>query len=140
LRQRVTALTLGRVQRPLLTVSLTVLSLAVGASGASAAVTGLEEFDITGESNSQSAKTVTSFCQGGKQALGGASGKTFEAQGQARLLAARPTSNLNAFVSSFREDETGFSGNWSATAYVICSDPLPGLQRVVRTSASSSAG
>ena len=42
-------------------------------------------------------------------------------------------------MGSFREDGNGFGGNWLAAAYAICADPLPGLQRVAATSASTSA-
>ena len=30
----------------------------------------------------------------------------------------------NVTVTAF-EDETGFAGNWNATAWAICSHPLP---------------
>ena len=89
--------------------------------------------------DSASSKSVTASCPAGKQLVGAAAGKTFEAGGQVRMLALRPSSDLRSVVSSFREDETGFGGAWQPRTYALCSTPLTGMQRVAATSASNSA-
>jgi hypothetical protein len=87
--------------------------------------------------DSVSSKSATVTCSAGKQATGAAGIKTHAAFGEVRLLAARPSSDLKSVVSTFREDETGFAGSWQPTAFALCA-PLPGLQRVTRTTASNS--
>ena len=118
-------------------VGAVVVSL-VFAGGASAAVTGLGSVERNGVLDSATTKSVTATCPAGKQLVGAAAGKTFEAGGQVRMLALRPSSDLRSVVSIFREDETGFGGTWQATSYALCSTPLTGMQRVAVTSASNS--
>ena len=103
-----------------------------------AAVTGLESVRVGGATDSVNSKSATVTCPTGKQVVGAAAAQTVTGQGQVRLLAARPSPDLKSVLSTFREDETGFAGSWQPSAYALCA-PLPGLVRVAKTSASSSA-
>jgi hypothetical protein len=48
------------------------------------------------------------------------------------------TFNTNSVSAGAVDDEDGYSGSWSVTAYAICANPLPGLQVVAAFSAFNS--
>ena len=121
-------------------VVVAVVSLLVFAAGASAAVVGLELRTAAGPLDSAASKSATAVCPAGKLVTGAAGFKTHGAFGEVRLLAARPAADLKSVVSSFREDENGFAGNWQPTAHALCVSPLTGMQRVTATSASNFGG
>lgn len=50
-----------------------------------------------------------------------------------------PNATLTAASVTAQEDETGTPDEWRVRAMAICSEPLPGLQRVAATSAGGSA-
>jgi len=42
----------------------------------------------------------------------------------------------DSFVTGFaQDDDDGYSGSWSVTTYAICAFPIPGLQKIVSTTA-----
>ena len=55
--------------------------------------------------------------------------------GQVLLDGQLPDAALTAVRANAVEDETGTASSWRITAYAICADPVPGLQRVVVTGA-----
>jgi len=118
-----------------LRIALVALGLAIcmgaTAATASAAVPGWELVTSTSETNSHYNKWTDADCPSGKQALGGG-GSISGGAGQIGMI------TLGSSVLSF-EDQDGFSGNWSQTAWIICANPLPGLETVFAKSGVSSA-
>jgi hypothetical protein len=105
----------------------------------------------TSASDSAPGKSVTATCPAGKKVvgLGGnvTDGYRVEPGGPAGLFvvgevlmnglfpnAALTSVRVNAF-----EDEDGFTGNWSLTAYAICASPPPGLTLVSNSTVASSS-
>jgi hypothetical protein len=69
----------------------------------------------------------------------GAGAEVSSAGGQVSLEDVRPVSGMTGVAVRGQEDETGNAGNWSVTAYAICSNPVAGLQRVSLKSAVDSS-
>ncbi len=118
-----------------------VLALVVVVTGfsqsASAAVTGLGRVIATSDFSS-SDKSVTARCPAGKQLLG-AGGEIVGAGGQVGFEDITPSAALTSVVVRGREDQNGHAFDWVLSAYAICATAPPGLERVVATSATSSA-
>jgi hypothetical protein len=84
----------------------------------------------TSPSGSQSSRTVAAACAPGKKVLG--SGGVIVGGGRhVGLTYVLPTPDLTQVVVQAHEDETGHAGSWSVTSWVVCADPVPGLERVV---------
>ncbi|TMR06946.1 hypothetical protein ETD83_02740 [Actinomadura soli] len=116
---------------------MTVAGVAV--APAASAVGGLGRVVATGASDSLTQKSIAASCPVGKRVVGGG-GEIIGGGGQVVLTQLRPVQDGagGRYVVAGREDETGFTGNWSLRAYAVCADPLPGLQIVAATSATSS--
>ncbi|WP_327030608.1 hypothetical protein OG989_12665 [Micromonospora sp. NBC_01740] len=103
-------------------------------------VAGLVRVLATTASDSNDFRSVTAACPAGKVLIGtgyelnGVMGEgvvdDFRPNGGP---AAAPTS---VFVGAYEAD--AFAGNWSATAYAICANPLAGLARIAAVSPSDS--
>jgi hypothetical protein len=97
---------------------------------------GLQRVSATSALNSTN-KSITANCPAGKRVLG--VGADINAgNGQVLFDDIRPNAALTAVTVQALEDETGFSGPWSVTAYAVCADPIAGLERVATTSALDS--
>lgn len=64
----------------------------------------------------------TTSCPAGKYLLGGSGGIAPSTQGEVRVDDLRPNAALNAMTVTGIEDETEYSGDWSANAEVICAN------------------
>jgi hypothetical protein len=99
-------------------------------------VPGLERVVAASPANSTN-KGVSAVCPVGKKLLGTGAAITGGA-GQVVLRELIPGSALTSVSAFGAEDENGFTGNWSVTAYAVCATPVAGLQRVTAASASDS--
>ena len=81
-------------------------------------------------------KSVTATCPAGRF-LTGAGGQFTNGGGEVIMAALTPNPALNAVTVTGDEDAV-YTPTWSATAYAICANPLPGLVRVATTSPSNS--
>ena len=99
---------------------------------------GLELVSATSVVNSANKAPLPATCPAGKRLLGGA-GDINPANGQVLFDDITPNSALTSVSVSAVEDEDGYAGNWSVTAYAICSAPIAGLVRSVVTSALDSS-
>jgi hypothetical protein len=97
---------------------------------------GLQRLAATSDTNSAN-KGVTVTCPTGKRVLG-AGGETNGGARQVLMRAVRPDSALKAVTVLGVEDGTGFTGNWSVTAYAICASPPAGLQMVTASTVPDS--
>ena len=93
-----------------------------------APLTGMQRVTATSASNS-AAKSVTATCPSGKRLIG-LGGETAGGSGQVVLDVIRPNQGLTAAVVTAREDQNGFAGNWTVSAYAVCAVAPQGLQRV----------
>jgi hypothetical protein len=119
---------------------VTLALLPAGLSGSAfAAVAGHEIVGAPSVVDSANSKSVTATCPTGKQVVGAAGNKSLAAGGQALVSRIRPDPGLKSVTVSGREDGSGFAGNWGMSAYAFCATPLPGLERVVATSATNSS-
>ncbi|MFV2113557.1 hypothetical protein ACFHW0_14615 [Micromonospora sp. LOL_025] len=99
-------------------------------------VAGLVRVSAAGASNSNDFRSVTAACPVGK-VLTGTGYELNGIMGEGVVDDFRPNGGpaaapTSVFVGAYEAD--AFAGNWSATAYAICANPLAGL---VRTSAVS---
>jgi len=101
-------------------------------------VPGLQLVTASLASNSVTGTGVTAACPAGKQLIG-TGGELTDAAGEVVMDAITPGSTLTSVRVKGYEDDTGAAANWSVTAYAICANPLPGLQRVTATQVSQSA-
>jgi hypothetical protein len=100
-------------------------------------VPGLELRTSTSLSSSvNKARTVS--CPTGKRVVG-AGAEIGGGNGQVVFEDIRPNATLTNVTANAFEDETGFDGNWTVTAYAICANPIAGLELVRATSPSDSA-
>jgi hypothetical protein len=130
----------GLLRRSGLGLGVALALLPTGLSGSAfAAVAGHEIVGAASVIDSVHSKTVTVTCPSGKQVVGVAGSKSLAAGGQALVSRIRPDSGLKSATVSGREDGSGFTGNWGVTAQAFCATPLPGLERVVATSTTSSS-
>jgi hypothetical protein len=128
---------------PATAIALVAFLVSVGGFGGSAfaAVAERELVDNPSATNSIADKSVTATCPAGKKLVGtgGYIASPFGGHGgQVALRVIRPNSTLTAVTVIGREDESGFTGNWSVHASAICATPPLGLQRSTATSASNS--
>ena len=98
-------------------------------------IPGLERLAVTSASTSAN-KSVTATCPAGK-ALLGVGGEIAGGAGQVALREMIPGGG-NGATATGAEDENGFAGSWSVTAYAICANPVAGLERMVSVSGPSS--
>lgn len=103
---------------------------------ASAAVPGLQQVAVSTPSDSVSPKSVTASCPSPKR-LVGTGAHVAGVPGQVLIERIHPVSGAVRVIAY--EDENGFAGNWSLSAYAVCADPLPGLEIVSAVSASDSS-
>lgn len=87
----------------------------------------------TSTSSSAASRSAAVKCSPGKRVIG--TGGVVNGGGRHVVLEASfaTPDALTHAVALAHEDETGYAGNWSVTAWSICADPLPGLERVVDT-------
>ena len=109
------------------------------AATASAAVPGWQLVNSPSESSSLLYKLNSTSCPSGKEALGagGSIGGGAGQVGMTRMLSGGGPPAGGSLVS-YEDDDGGFSGTWSQTAWAVCAYPLSGLQRVTAHSAFSS--
>lgn len=110
------------------------------ASPASAAVPGLVRVTATSVSNSTDFHSATATCPAGK-VLTGTGYELNGVTGEGVVDDFRPNGGVAAAptavtVGAYESDATAL--NWSATAYAICANPLPGLVRASTVGASNS--
>ncbi|MER7419371.1 hypothetical protein ABT346_21750 [Micromonospora peucetia] len=131
-----TAVTVGAYEAEAFAGNWSVTAFAICANP----VAGLVRVSATSTSDSTDFRSVTATCPVGK-ALTGTGYELNGVTGEAVVddfrpnggVAAAPTSVL---VGAYEAD--AFAGNWSATAYAICANPLAGLVRNSAVSASNS--
>lgn len=91
---------------------------------------GLEYRWSTSTHSSASSRTAAVACPSGKRVIG-TGGVVNEGGSQVALASFFPTPDaLTHAIAQAHEDETGYAGGWSVTAWSVCADPLPGLERV----------
>ena len=99
---------------------------------------GLERVAAVSPGNSAN-KAVTASCPASKKLLG-TGGEIAGGAGQVYLDDIRPNASLTGVNVAGMEDENGFAGSWSVTAYAVCANAVAGLERVSATSATNSNG
>ena len=104
---------------------------------ASAMFTGVETITTTTAATS-AYKTATATCPAGKRVTG-TGFDVSPPDGRVLVDYVRPNASLTSVSVRADEDEAGTAAAWTLTAYAICAPAPAGLQRVVATSASSSA-
>ena len=106
------------------------------ATPAQASVSGLQIVSAVSSANSTSPKTIIASCPTGKRVIG----TGFIIDGDATQVVLDdliPTST--SVMATGYEDGDATTGDWWIRAFAVCADPLPGLEIVALTSASSSA-
>jgi len=103
----------------------------VGYALCAPAPAGLEYRSASTTSSSQSSQGVSATCTTGKQVLG--TGAVVNGGGrEVGLSHMLPTPDALTHVAAVaHEDETGYGGMWSVTAFAVCANPPPRLQRVI---------
>jgi hypothetical protein len=74
------------------------------------------------------ARQATATCPAGKQLIGAGSSLS---NGFGQISVKALDISTTAATASAIDDEDGYSGPWSVSAYAVCADPLPGLQIVL---------
>ena len=120
--------------RSLAALFLSAVLTACFAGSASAAVVGLELVEATATE-----APATATCPFGKVVVGAGGRFTGNSTGQVSFRNIRPSADLTSVSVQGLEDENGTVSVWNAHALAICASPLPGLERVAVTSASTSA-
>jgi hypothetical protein len=82
-------------------------------------------------------KSVEATCRAGK-VLVGSGGEISNDQGELMLDDIEPVASINT-VSVRGAEDSACTQAWQVTAHAICSDPIPGLVRVSRSSVVDSA-
>ncbi|MFI7706128.1 hypothetical protein [Nonomuraea sp. NPDC049480] len=95
-----------------------------------APVAGLQLATTSLSADSTAKKNLTGLCPAGLN-MTGIGGAVGGGGGQVLLETVAPHITNTAGTVSASEDVTGYSGNWSLTAYAICAFPLPGHEVVV---------
>ncbi|MEU6073329.1 hypothetical protein [Micromonospora sp. NPDC047074] len=103
-------------------------------------VAGLVRVAATSASDSNDFRSVTATCPAGK-VLTGTGYELNGVTGEGVVDDLRPNGGpaaapTSVFVGAYEAE--AFAGNWSATAYAICANPLPGLVRNSAVSVSNS--
>jgi hypothetical protein len=101
-----------------------IVATAVCAGG----VPGWEIVTRVSEFNTGTARQVDAICPSGKRVIGGGASL---ANGWGQISINSLDLNDNYTEASAIDDEDGFSGAWSITAYAICANPLPGIQHAL---------
>lgn len=87
----------------------------------------------------KSASTVSGGPCTNQRRLTGAGGEIpLGANGQVMLTDIVPSTDLETTTVRATEDDNGTFASWSLRPFALCADPLPGLERVSATSASTS--
>jgi len=123
---------------------LTILALAVGgtvaagsASPAGAAIPGAElVWSAPTTSNSNTTRSIAAVCPRGKQSLGAFA---YIAGNHRDVVITALIPTTSAAIAVAREDQDGTPDNWQVVVQLICADPVPGLEIVSTTSASTSS-
>jgi hypothetical protein len=92
---------------------------------------GLEIVTVTSGFGPSTGKGASAFCPSGKQLVGTGAALT---NGFGQVSIGNLTMNQNAAFAFGIDDQDGYSGGWSITAYAICANPLPGLTIVTGAS------
>jgi hypothetical protein len=109
----------------------TTASWSVGATAVCAvALPGLRIVSQTSAFTTGGRRAITATCPGGTQLVGAGSSLS-NGWGQISVQSLDLTST--GATASAIQDEDGYSGSWSVTAYAICANPLPGLHIVLAT-------
>ena len=89
---------------------------------------GLERIAATSASSS-APKTVGAQCAAGKSLLG-VGGEIAGGGGQVAIEDMIPGAGVTSVTVSGGEDENGYAGSWTVTAYAVCADTVAGVARV----------
>jgi hypothetical protein len=98
-------------------------------------IPGWEIVTRVSEYNTGTARQVDAICPFGKRVVGGGASL---ANGWGQISIKSLDLNDNYTEAAAIDDEDGYSGAWSITAYAICANPLPGIQHAVWGTASDS--
>jgi len=85
---------------------------------------GLEIVTVTSAFGQSTSKGAFAFCPSGKQLVGTGAELT---NGFGQVSIGNLTVSQNTTSAFGIDDQDGYSGGWSVTAYAICANPLPGL-------------
>jgi hypothetical protein len=88
---------------------------------------GLEYRSFNSTSNSNSFRSVTATCSGTKKVIS-AGARITNGDGQVFLDDMAPNGTLTSVTATAYEDQSGYAGNWSLSAFAVCANPLPGLE------------
>jgi hypothetical protein len=115
------------------------LAASVLVSPAAMAVPGLQLISFSSPHDSSANKRARAACPAGRQVVGAAA-SILNGQGQAILTGYRPVDggSLSYVDVAAREDQTGYAGSWSLTAYALCALPVAGWQIVSATNVPGS--
>jgi hypothetical protein len=107
------------------------LAASVLVSPAVMAVPGLQLISFSSPYDSSASKRARAACPAGRQVVGAAA-SILNGQGQAILTGYRPVhdGSLSYVDAAAHEDQTGYAGSWSLTAYALCALPVAGWQIV----------
>jgi hypothetical protein len=95
----------------------------------------LQIASLTSSFGSGPARDAFVLCPSGRELIGGGASLS-QGFGQ---ISMELMGTGDTFVDAFAEqDDDGYTGSWSVTSYAICAFPIPGLQKVVTTTASNS--
>jgi hypothetical protein len=86
---------------------------------------GLEYQSFSSTSNSEEFRSVTATCSAGKKVIS-AGARISNGDGQVFLDDMAPNGLLTSVTATAYEDQSGYAGNWSLSAYAVCANPLPG--------------
>jgi hypothetical protein len=100
----------------------------VPASPAAAAAPDVQRVRVDSISNSVSPKSAIAECPPGTKVVG-TGARAIGGSGQVVIEDIIPSSDLTNVTVTAREDQDGFSGNWSAVAIAFCTTPPPQLER-----------
>ena len=91
---------------------------------------GLEYRRVDSVFDSATTHGATAACSPGKKLIGAGGLLDSNGSGQDNLVltAVRPALDLSSVRVSGSEDETGYAGNWRASATAVCVSPVPGQQ------------
>lgn len=98
------------------------------ASPAAAAAPVIDRVRVDSETNSVSPKAAIASCPPGTQVVG-TGARVIGGLGQVVMEGIIPNTGLTNVTVTAREDQDGFSGNWSVVAIAFCTAPQPFLER-----------
>jgi hypothetical protein len=96
---------------------------------------GLEIVTVTSAFGQSTGKSASAFCPGGKRVIGTGAALT---NGFGQVSVGNLTMSSTGVFAFGIDDQDGYTGSWSITAYAICANPLPGLTFVTGASAFDS--